>query len=307
MKLFEEYGVEVHISDSSRPTAEQICDAEVVITRLKRIDADIIHAGRNLRGIIRHGVGVDNIDVKAATALSIPVYAVPGANTISVVEHIVTVVGLLAKQVLRYDTMIRDAGYPKARAQIIGRDLAGRTLGLIGLGRIGLEVAKRCQLAYDMKILAFDPFTRDVPNYVEKADEMALVFKRADFISLHIPLNDETRGIVGQSQLALMKKGAYLINTSRGEVVNEDALIKALTSGIISGAALDVFSEEPLPSDSPLIGFDNVILTPHVAGVTEDSVERLSVGAVNIALGILNGVTPEKPVNPEVFKGRICE
>lgn len=301
VKLLESNHVAVVMNNNVDTIASQVEDAKVIITRLERITPEIINATMQLKAIIRHGVGIDNIDLSAATSKGIIVCSVLGANTISVVEHVLTTIGILSKQILFYDHAIRNSGYRDARSKIIGSDLQDKVLGLIGLGRIGTQIALRSKSAFGMKVIAYDPYVREEIDGITITKEIDKVLREADYLTLHVPLMDSTRGLIGKSELRNMKSNAYLINTSRGEVVKEEDLIEALASNVIAGAALDVFNTEPLPDNHPFTKMRNVILTPHIAGVTEDSIKRLSIESANIAIDVLNDRKPQGIANPEVL------
>ncbi|MHB9097164.1 MAG: hydroxyacid dehydrogenase, partial [Syntrophales bacterium] len=275
-----------------------------VVVRMAPFTREIIEAADSLKVIGRHGVGVDTIDVKAATERGIIVVNTPNANAISVAEHTLTIIGALAKRVTVYNQAIRK-GQWEIRNSYRAVDLDGKTLGLVGIGRIGSLVARKAAAAFNMKVIAFDPYVAP-----EKAQEMGIalvptsddVFRQADVVSLHTPLTPETRGFVNAARLRLMKPSAFLVNFSRGEVVEEKALYEALKSGIIAGAAIDVYDPEPPLEDNPLFGLDNIILSPHSAALTQECVIRMAVGAAEGVVDVLSGKRPQFVVNPAVFK-----
>jgi len=247
---------------------------------------------------------VDNIDVKAATEKGIVVVNTPNANATSVAEHTVTVIGALAKRTVAYDRATREGRW-ELRNSYTAVDLDGKTLGLIGIGRIGTMVARRVAVAFNMKVIAYDPYVTP-----EKAKELGValcsrmddVFRQADVVSLHTPLTPETRGFVNEAKLRLMKPTAFLINLSRGEVVNEKSLYEALKSGVIAGAAIDVYDPEPPPNDSPLFALENILLSPHSAALTQECVIRMATGAAEGVVDLLSGKRPQFVVNPDVYK-----
>jgi D-3-phosphoglycerate dehydrogenase len=257
-----------------------------------------------LQVISRTGAGVDNVDVAAATRMGILVTVVPGANTRSVVEHALTLIMALMKQIPLMDREVRRDNFA-IRFKNFPRDLNGKTLGLVGLGRIGSELARICRQAFDMHILAYDPYVAPeakaaVKGWVEFCS-MEKLFREADVISLHIPFSPETQKMIGAQQLSWMKRDAFLVNTSRGGVLDEAALVQCLKERRIAGAGLDVFAREPLPEDSPLKGLDNVILTPHTAALTRECVARVAVEAAQATLDVFQGRKPNGLVNPEVL------
>jgi D-3-phosphoglycerate dehydrogenase / 2-oxoglutarate reductase len=291
-------------SDTSVATViKEIKGAEGVIVRMAPFTREIIEAADALKVIGRHGVGVDTIDVKAATERGIIVVNTPNANAISVAEHTLIAIGSLAKQMTVYNREIR-AGQWEIRNSYRAIDLDGKILGLVGIGRIGSLVARKAAAAFNMKVIAFDPYVAP-----EKAREMGIalvavsddVFRQADVVSLHTPLTPETRRFVNASRLRLMKRSAFLINFSRGEVVDEKGLYEALKTGVIAGAAIDVYDPEPPLKDNPLYELDNIILSPHSAALTQECVIRMATGAAEGVVDVLSGRRPQFVINPEVF------
>ncbi|NPV54947.1 MAG: hydroxyacid dehydrogenase [Firmicutes bacterium] len=293
-------------SDPSIPTLlREIDGAHGAIVRTAPFPAEVIDKARDLEVIARHGVGVDNIDVEAATSRGIPVVYTPNANAVSVVEHVIMFMGALAKVLLPYDKATREDNFG-VRNEYRAVDINGKTLGIVGVGRIGGLLCKKCMAAFDMRVLAYDPY---VP--AEKISEIGAtpcndldeLLRESDFVSLHLPLTDETRNLIGGRELALMKPTAFLINAARGGAVEEAALIDALTNRRIAGAALDVFEKEPPDPDNPLLKLDNVILTPHSGALTQEAVIRMATGAAEGVRDVLLGKRPQFVVNPQVFKG----
>ena len=282
----------------------EIAGVEGVIVRTAPFPREIMEAAKELKVIGRHGVGVDNIDVKAATEKGIVVVNTPNANATSVAEHTVTAIGALAKRVAPYDRATREGRW-EIRNSYKAVDLDGKTLGLVGIGRIGSMVARRVAAAFNMKVIAFDPYVRAEAARelgVTLCAQMEEVFRQADVVSLHTPLTTETRRFVNAERLSLMKPSAFLINLSRGEVVDEKALYEALKSGVIAGAAIDVYESEPPPADSPLFALENILLSPHSAALTQECVIRMATGAAEGVVDLLSGKRPQFVVNPDVFK-----
>lgn len=275
-----------------------------VVVRTAPFPREIIEAATCLKVIGRHGVGVDNIDVQAATEKGIAVVYTPNATTTSVVEMTLTMLGALAKQLCVRDQATREGRW-EIRNSYSSIDLDGKTLGLIGLGRIGSLVARRVSSAFGMKVIVFDPYI--TPERAAELDvtlvrDMDDIFRQADVVSLHTPLTPETRGLVNAARLRLMKPSAFLLNLSRGEVVEEKALYEALKTGKIAGAGLDVYDPEPPVAGNPLFGLDNVIFSPHCATLTKECVIRMATGAAEGVVDVLSGKIPPFVVNPEVFK-----
>ncbi|MBM3309227.1 MAG: hydroxyacid dehydrogenase, partial [Candidatus Altiarchaeales archaeon] len=234
-----------------------------------KVTKEVIEAGKNLKVIARAGVGLDNVDVETAKAKKIEVYNAPESLTISVAELALGLMIAISRRICFADRTMRENKWEKKACT--GMELQGKTLGLIGLGRIGREVALRAH-AMGMKVLAYDPLVtkEDARKYNAELVEVDSLLENSDIISLHIPANDKTKGFMSKERLEKMKKTAYLVNTARGAVVDEKALIEALKNGTIKGAALDVFEKEPLEA-SELAKLDNVVLTPHIGSGTEDA------------------------------------
>ena len=280
----------------------RIVDADAIVVRTAVIDRWVIDAGRGLAIISRHGVGYDAVDIGAAAERSIPVTITPLANSVSVAEHAMFMLLALAKSARENDTAVREGRFESARTSMKPLDLAGRNLLIIGFGRTGSRVAPRA-LGFGMHVHAYDPY---VDRAVMEAagctavDDVHAVLPEMDAVTVHTPLNDETRGIIGAKELASMKRTAFVVNTARGGVVAEDALIAALEGQRIGGAGLDVFEAEPAPPrpDHPLLAFDNVIVSPHCAGVTVESSMRMAEYAVRNVLDCFDGrLDPEVVVN----------
>lgn len=254
-----------------------LADSEGLVVRSEtKVTPDLMDAARKLRVIGRAGVGVDNIDVPAATARGIVVMNAPDGNTITTAEHTLALLVALARNIPQANASVKAAKWERKR--FIGAELQGKTLGIIGLGRIGRAVAARAR-AFGMKIVGHDPFiapdqARDLEIESASMDE---VFSRADFLTVHTPLTSETRGLISAPAFAKMKKGARIINCARGGLVDESALYDAIKSGVVAGAALDVFEQEPPPPDHPLLGLDEVIVTPHLGASTTEAQEGVAV------------------------------
>jgi D-3-phosphoglycerate dehydrogenase len=262
------------------------------------ITAQVLEAGKKLRVIGWHGVGYDNIDVAKATELGIWVTYAPESNAGSVAEHTLGCIVALAHNFIRSDRETR-AGNWENRNKLVGLDLEGKVLGIAGLGKIGRRLAKKATLGLEMKVIGYDPYlsAEQFPEYATPAASWEDLFASSDFVSLHMPGGAKTRGIVGRKEFALMKKTAYLINASRGDVVNEADLVEALRNGVIAGAALDVFTQEPPAKDNPLFSLDNVLLTPHNAALTREAMTRMALHAAQGIDEVLTGRRPTWPVN----------
>ena len=250
------------------------CDAVVVRSQMK-VDAEAIRAGSRLRVIGRAGVGLDNIDVDAAQAAGIKVVNAPDSTTMAVAELTIGLMFTLARRIAVGDASLRRGEW--RRSELVGMELAGRTLGILGLGRIGLAVADRANLL-GMSCLGNDPYVSEEVAAARAVRVVAMdaLLAQADVVTLHVPLTGATRGMLGPEQLARMKRGALLVNVARGGVVDEAALARALHKGRLAGAAIDVFENEP-PTDSPLLEAPNTVLTPHLGASTAEAQARVSV------------------------------
>jgi D-3-phosphoglycerate dehydrogenase len=249
---------------------------------------------------------LNNVDVEAATDHRVVVCGVKGPQDRYVAEHAVMMMGALAKHFPYLDGQTRKGNF-RSRFEYRPMGLAGKRVGLIGLGRIGRIVSEMCSNAFRMEVWAYDPYVQ-ADSIKDKTfvlrPEMSEVIKTADFLSLHVPLTDETQGLIGKEQLAMMKSTAFLINTSRGEIVQESALVDALTRGVIAGAGMDVFEKEPPDAHNPLFRFENVIFTPHTAALTKDGVIQLAEGAADNALRVLAGLKPTYSPNWEIVQAK---
>ncbi|HEV7679059.1 MAG TPA: hydroxyacid dehydrogenase [Candidatus Dormibacteraeota bacterium] len=267
-----------------------------------RIGAAVLDALPSLGFACATGSGADWIDLAACRERGIPVAHNPGVAPGPVAEYVLATMVALYKRLPEADAHLRGGGAWEPRDAFRGREVSGRVLGLVGLGAIGSDVARRARAAFDMTVLAFDPGATDErfeTHGVTRALSIAEVFAAADIVSIHVPLLPETRGLVGAAELQHCKPGAVLVNASRGGVVDEAALVEALRSGRLSGAAVDVFDPEPPRSDNPLFAMPNVIVTPHTAGITEESLIKLGDAVANNVIGALRGERPPHLVNPE--------
>jgi D-3-phosphoglycerate dehydrogenase len=301
----------VHVVVSPDPSEHSVgplmTEADALIVRTAtRVSRTMIEAADRLRVISRTGGGLDNVDIQAATDFHVVVCGVKGPQDRFVAEHTLSLITALAKQLFYLNREVRKGNF-KARFEYRPFGLAGRRLGLVGLGRIGRLVAEICIQGLGMDVLGFDPYVKSkdlgMPG-ISVTENLEEVIRTADFLSLHVPLTDETRGLIGKEQLHMMKPTAFLINTSRGEVIEESALADSLKEGGIAGAALDVFTEEPPDPCHPLFQLENVILTPHTASLTQDAVARLAEGAAQNAIDVLQGRKPSYSVNWEEVSKR---
>ncbi len=268
----------------------------LVVRSATKVTAEVIAAAKNLRVIGRAGVGLDNVDADAATQRGIIVMNVPAGNTISTAEHTVTMMLALARRIPQASASLRGGAWE--RAKFVGTEVFGKTLGIVGLGKIGTEVAKRAQ-AFGMEVLAYDPFlsTQKAQQLEIQLADLPTIYAQADFITVHVPLTDETRGMIGAKEMAQMKKGVRLINCARGGIIHEQQLADAITSGQVAGAAIDVFEQEPPPKDHPLIKLDQVVCVPHLGASTEEAQFNVAIEVVKQVADALLGRGIRNAVN----------
>jgi D-3-phosphoglycerate dehydrogenase len=274
---------------------------QAVLVRVAKLTADVIQAGKRLRIIGKHGVGTDNIDIPAATKQGVLVTNTPQANSTSVAEHALALLLAVARRIGESD---RDLATGKIRAQKVyqGVELSGKVMGIVGLGSAGYRLARMAGQGLGMRVIGFDPYKSPWPADVEHFQDLAALLSQADFISIHVPLTKETRNLIGRESLPKMKPSAILVNTARGGVVDEAAVAEALKAGRIGGAGLDVIESEPLKPDHPLNGVPNLILTPHMAGVTEEAMMHMAQDAAEDIVRVLTGERPKYPVNRELVR-----
>lgn len=269
--------------------------AGLIVRSATQVTAELLAAAPKLVVVVRAGAGVDNIDVPAATAHGVLVMNTPGANTVAAAEHTMGLLLSLARRIPAANRSLLEGRWE--RSKFVGWELRDKTLGLLGVGRIGMEVAARA-LAFKMRILGYDPYiSRDAAAaHGIQLTALEAVLETADVISLHLPLVDETRHILDATRLARMKRGAYLINCARGGLVDEPALLAALASGQLGGAALDVFEEEPKPA-AALVADPRIVATPHLGASTLEAQSSVGILAARQILGVLRGESFENAVN----------
>jgi len=297
-RMFEQAGAEVHVlADDERERLPEILadfDALVVRSRTK-VTAELLAAGSRLKVVGRAGIGVDNVDIPAATARGILVVNAPTANMISATEHTFALMLTMARNIAAASASVKNEEWDRKR--FLGAELQGKTLGVVGFGRIGQAVAERAR-AFDMEILAYDPFLDPAMAKRLGVELLALedLLPRADFVTLHTPLTEQTRNLIDAGRIAQMKPGARLINCGRGGVIDEEALLVALEEGHLAGAALDVFAQEP-PTDWQLVKHPRVVVTPHIGAQTQEAQERVATDTVRMVLGALDGSLAVTAVN----------
>ncbi len=282
--------------------AEEAQGCAAILVRVAQVTAEIMDAVPTLRVIAKHGVGVDNIDVAAATERGILVVNAPLSNINAVAEHTVTLMLAASKRLVPLDIATRKGAFAKRNRYVL-TELRGKTVGLVGLGKIARLVAKKLS-AFDVKLIGSDPFvTKEAAaGFGVELLPMEKVLGQADIVSLHTPLTEETRKLINAERLALMKPTTILINASRGPVVDEQALFRALTDGKLAGAALDVFDPEPPVKENPLFALDNVVVSPHNAALTDVALLAMAMDSAGGIRDHLLGEAPAYPVNPQVLE-----
>lgn len=294
------YTVEMGTKTDSESMKRLIKDADAAIIKGTVIDEEILQAGvPRLKVIARHGIGVDNVDVAAAEKLGIWMTITPKASIRSVAEHTIGLMLSIAKHMRQGDMYMREGRWLDFRKNFIGVELGKSVLGLIGVGRIGNEVAKIAIDGFGMRVLAYDPYARPESIYhrVTVAGSLDEVLSKSDFVSLHFPLTKNNYESINRDFFGKMNPNAFLINTARGELIKDEDLVWALENGIIRGAALDVFHNEPIGSDHPFCKLSNVLLSPHFATITETTQEQLAIDSAISVHEVLSGMKPSWPVN----------
>lgn len=274
-----------------------VSDCDAILLRTAVISRAVLEAGHKLKIVARHGAGYNNVDIKAAEELGIWVTNAPDSTTNTVAEFTLGAIIALAKRSVLMSDKLRAGDYWYKNTHK-GTDLMGKTLSIVGFGRIGQAVAKKAYYGLGMNILAYDPnaHKKQIPEYVTVVD-WDKAFSEADFISLHMPLTADNRGSIGRKEFLMMKPTAQLINCARGEVVDQKALTAVLRDGDIGGAFLDVLEQEPPAADDPLLSMENVILTPHMASNTEECMALMATQAASQIIKVLSGQQPDWPVN----------
>jgi len=313
MKIIgERFDVEVWPEYGPPPKDEivrRVRDVDALVTLLTdKIDAEVFDAAPKLKIVAQMAVGYDNIDVAEATKRGIYVTNTPGVLTETTADFAWALLMAVARRVVEADRYVRTGQWKVSwhPSMLLGRDVYGATLGILGAGRIGTAVAKRAK-GFNMKIIYYDvvPMPPELERELgAKRVDLDTLFREADFISIHVPLTKETYHLVNEEKLKLMKKTAYLVNNSRGPVVDEKALYKALKEGWIAGAALDVFEQEPTPMDNPLLKLDNIVVAPHISSASYETRSRMAEMTAENLVAFFEGRPPPNLVNPEVLQIR---
>ncbi len=303
VEILNSQGYEIIWNKLGRPlkekeVMERVKEIDAYIAGLDDITAKAIEAADKLKVISKYGAGVDNIDIEVATKKKIVVTNTPGVNTEAVADLTSGLILAVARKIPQADASTKKGEWKK----FFGTAVYGKTLGIVGMGRIGKAVTRRAK-GFGMKIIYWD--CRREINIEKEAQVEYVNFKtllqKSDFVSLHLPLTKETRGLIGKEELKLMKPTAFLINTARGPIVNENALCECLRSKVIAGAAVDTYSNQP-PKDSPLLSLNNIVTTPHMGSYTYESIMNMGMTSVKNVIDVLNKRRPEYVVNPEVYE-----
>lgn len=276
--------------------------ADGILIGNQKLTGDFLNRFPNLKVIAKQGSGYDNIDIAAATEKRIPVVLSAGVNACAVAEHVIMMILSASRRLIRYNNAVRNGNF-QIRTSAQEKEIINKTIGLIGLGKIGMYVGKYAT-ALGMKVCVYDPFIK-----AEKAQNLGFQYHSdllkmlqiSDVVSVHVPLTPSTRNMISDNEIGQMKNGVVIVNCSRGNIINEDALIKGLKSGKVFGAGIDVYGQEPVSEDNPLLKLDNVVLTPHSAALTEESTKTMSLATAKGVWAVLNGEKWDVIANPEVF------
>ncbi len=303
--VLEAGGAEVVVApDGNEATLVGLArDADAVMTCFAQVTENVVRAAERCKVVGRFGVGVDNIAVSTATELGIAVTYVPDYCVDEVSDHVMALLHAWNRKIVLFDRSVKERGWGSQPLTMRMMRLRGRTIGVVGFGRIGQVVASKAR-AFGMRILAADPFVD--PSLVESFGGALVplqeLLRESDFVSLHTPLSDETRNLIGTEELMLMKSEAFLINAARGPLIDEDALHKALVNGVIAGAGLDVMVDNVPSNDHPLLALENIIITPHVAFFSQESTLELEERAASEVVKVMQGEMPDNLVNPAVLQ-----
>lgn len=280
----------------------QVGAARDELARHFHVDADLLRRAPNLLMVSSNGAGFDPVDVEACTAAGVIVVNQSGGNAQSVAEHALGMMLTLSKRIIEADRALRREPNVN-RNTLVGTEVHGRTIGIVGIGNVGRRIAALCSGLLGMKVLAYDPYLTSEEIAARGADKVELddLMRRSDYVSINCPLTRESRGMIGASQFSLMQPHAFFITTARGFIHDEDALLAALRDKRIAGAGLDVWAKEPPPPEHPLLQFDNVLASPHTAGVTKEARENMGRIAAEQVLDALDGKRPPRLVNPEAW------
>ncbi len=301
--VLEPAGCEIYVNEGTAKPLEEICtDAVGLIVRQSEIRADLVAKCPELKVVARYGIGVDNVDLVACAKAGVVVANTPGFCIEDVSTHAIALIFSQMRRVVSHDRRIRAGEWDVGSDEPIHRE-RGKTLGLVGFGAIP-QCLRDKVAGFEFEVLVFDPFISDELAAEKNVTKVELdeLFERSDYISVHAPLMDATRGMIGAAQFAKMKPGAFIVNTARGPVIDQAALIEVLKAGTIGGAGLDVYETEPLPADSELRTLPNVVLSDHAGWYSEESLVEMQTRAAKAVAAVLAGEKPESVVNPDVYK-----
>lgn len=286
--------------DKAHETLERLIDdADALVIKLTRTRPELLDARPRLKLVVKHGTGLDDVDVPRATRNGILVANAGAANAVSVAEHALSAMMAVAKRTLAMDAATRSQDWT-LKTDNASMELTGRVLGLVGIGNIGMTLAQKAQAGFSMQVIAYDPYADPAAAAeagIELLDDLDDLCRRSEIVSLHVPLTDATRALFDAARLARLPRGAILVNFARGGVVDEAAVAEALRSGHLFGAAFDVFSKEPVAPDNPLLDAPNIVLSPHAAAYTDGARRRLSLAVVEGLDSFFSGQRPRNAVN----------
>ncbi|QHJ70110.1 hydroxyacid dehydrogenase [Planococcus halotolerans] len=305
--FLEQAGVQVIIppGHDEKTLLNYVQDADAILMRTGELSRKVIEKAEKLKIISKHGVGVDNIDIEAATEQGVLVTNAPYANSNAVAEHVLTLILAGARQLLQVDKALRSGDF-EIRNRLFGMELKGKTLGIIGFGNIGQLVAEKCHYGLGMEILVYDPYfkERNAALYVEVSSSLEEVLTVADVITLHVPYLPATHHLIDEKSFGLMKKSALFINAARGGIVDEAALEEAVRNEQIRGACIDCFQKEPPQENFSLWELENVIVTPHIAAHTEEAMIEMALAPAKDIIAVLKGDTALYPVNEKELRAK---
>ncbi|OXC47066.1 4-phosphoerythronate dehydrogenase [Lactobacillus crispatus] len=313
IKLLKDNGFDVIVSKGidTKNMKDGLKDAYGVIMRSTPLNKEMIDAAPNLKIIARTGTGFNSVDIDEANKKGILVARVNGANSNAVAEYVLTTMLILSRKIAHANSMLRekknelaeDGSLPNfaGKYDLNGHELKGKTLAILGLGHVG-RITARFAEALGMKVIGYDPYLKQNQVKWPLLDDINDIYPQADFLSINMPLTDETKNMISMKQIKMMKNSAIIINSARGGIVNEHDLAEALNNNLLAGAALDSFNPEPPTPDNPLFNAKNLIMTPHMAGTTIEAWQALSTGAAQAIVDYANGKMPQFPVNPDVIK-----
>lgn len=299
--FLKEQGYEVVMGTSTDPEdlKKLVADVDAMIVTNTPVTEELLAHAPKLKIVSKHGIGVNTIDIDACTRHNVWVTNCPTAAANAVAEHALALIVSIGKQICQGDAAVRDSRFNQFRTTTSVCEFSDSTLGLVGVGRIGMETAKKAAYGLGMKVLAYDPYADPsrIDPCIQLCDTLDEIAEKSDFVSVHTPLTPSTKGMINGAFIRKMKPTAFLINTARGAVIQEDEMIEALKQGVIRGAALDVFTNETILGDDPLCELPNVILTPHYAALTDGAIRRMSIESAKHVDQLLSGHQPECALN----------